>query len=545
MIGQGGMSRVYDVVHVELEKRFVLKVLSHELVRRSDLVARLRTEWRALGQLEHPNIVNVTDAGTTPQGVPFYVMERLEGETLSARLRRERRLALGTAVDVVLGVLDGLGAAHQIGIVHRDVKPANVFLTTGGGVKLLDFGIAKLLRPSDPSVTSRGMAIGTPRYMSPEQARGEHVDGRADLYAAGLLLFEMLAGRGPFDQLSEPQELLLAHMVQVPPKLRTVVPGVPAEVDELVASMLAKDPRARPATARVVADVLRETAPGTAVEASAAGLSTLRDQGTLLRYSAPMLPAMAEGDATQPDATDGALTVVERDPTTLRALGAQGAEREATTWRRPLGPSAPLGLTDTVVMAAAPGQNLETARLPLAPVAGGLATDPTVRLGDLEPIRPQVAELDDTRTQVPAPDSVSATPPPVVPVVGPKPTPKRATFARWAGLAAVAAMSFAVAVTSLVLVRMRWSDAAGTQPAAVSSVPVVAAAEPLPEPLPLPSEAPPAASASTPAPAVIEEPRPPEHKPQRTRPAMASDIDLDAPGPIARPGGRRLPRSTR
>jgi hypothetical protein len=198
------------------------------------------------------------------------------------------------------------------------------------------------------------------------------------------------------------------------------------------------------------------------------------------------------------------------------------------------------------VMVARPGQALETVRLPLAAIAGGLANDPTVRLGDLEPIRPEMAGLDDTRTQVPAPDSVSATPPPVVPVVGEKPAPKSAIFARWAGLVAVAAMSFAVAVTSLMLVRMRWSDSAGTQPAGVGSVAEVAAAEPVPEPLPLPSGTPPAASVTaTSEPAETEAPRPSEPKPQRRRAAIAPDIDPDAPGPVARPGGRKLPRAGR
>ena len=135
LIGAGGMGRVYEVEHIELGKRFVLKALLRELSRRDDLVARIRNEWRALARLEHPNIVNVTDAGTSDNGVPFYVMERLEGETLAALLHRQRRLLPQHALAIAAGILEGLHAAHQIGVVHRDVKPPNIFLTTPTTVK--------------------------------------------------------------------------------------------------------------------------------------------------------------------------------------------------------------------------------------------------------------------------------------------------------------------------------------------------------------------------------------------------------------------------
>ena len=161
LIGSGGMGRVYEVEHVELGKRFVLKALQRELARRQDLVARLRNEWRALARLEHPNIVSVTDAGTSDNGVPFYVMERLEGETLSQLLHRQRRVLPQQALAITAGILEGLHAAHQIGVVHRDVKPPNIFLT-GAAVKVLDFGIAKIKDAKDV-ITARGIAVCTPR----------------------------------------------------------------------------------------------------------------------------------------------------------------------------------------------------------------------------------------------------------------------------------------------------------------------------------------------------------------------------------------------
>ena len=259
LIGVGGMGSVYEVEHIELGKRFVLKALLRELSRREDLVQRLRNEWRALARLQHASIVNVTDAGTSGGGVPFYVMERLDGDTLAAFLRQKRRLHVLDAVNIAAAVLEALSAAHEIGIIHRDVKPANVFIVNGGGVKLLDFGIAKIADVTSV-VTARGLAVGTPRYMSPEQARGESVDGRSDVYASALILFEMIAGVGPFDDLRDANELLLAHMAREAPPLSSLVSGVSPELERILADMLAKDCRQRPAHARDAAEQLRRFA---------------------------------------------------------------------------------------------------------------------------------------------------------------------------------------------------------------------------------------------------------------------------------------------
>ena len=259
LIGVGGMGSVYEVEHTELGKRFVLKALLRELARRDDLAQRLRNEWRALARLQHANIVNVTDAGTSGGGVPYYVMERLDGDTLAGVLRKKRRLHVLEAVHVSACVLDALSAAHDIGVIHRDVKPANVFIVNGGVVKLLDFGIAKIADVTSV-VTARGLAVGTPRYMSPEQARGERVDGRSDIYATALMLFEMIAGVGPFDDARDANELLLAHLAREAPPLSSLVMGVSPELERIVARMLSKDLRARPTHARDGAQLLRDFA---------------------------------------------------------------------------------------------------------------------------------------------------------------------------------------------------------------------------------------------------------------------------------------------
>ena len=233
-LGSGGMGSVYLVEHTELGKEFVLKALFRELAGRKDLVARLRQEWRSLARLNHPNIVNVTDAGTSDNGAPFYVMERVAGETLGQLLEREHALSVPRAIGIAAAVLDGLSAAHEIGI-----------------------GVAKLADQSAEVITARGVAIGTPRYMSPEQARGQAVDARTDLYAVGLVLFESIAGEGPFDAARDANELLIAHLSKPVPRLSSFHRGVSAELDDIVMSLLAKDPNARPKTARDVAAVGR------------------------------------------------------------------------------------------------------------------------------------------------------------------------------------------------------------------------------------------------------------------------------------------------
>jgi eukaryotic-like serine/threonine-protein kinase len=268
LIGVGGMGSVYEVEHTELGKRFVLKMLLNQHAPREDLVARLRNEQRALGRLEHPNIVAVTDAGVTASNAPYFVMQRLDGETLAARLSRTGFLPIREAIETAAAVLDGLAAAHQIGVVHRDIKPQNIFIAAAKNEpKILDFGVAKVA--DKHGITERGVAIGTPRYMSPEQASGEPLDGRSDLYSVGLVLFECIVGRGPFDDARDANELLLAHLSRTPPPLSACVGGVSAELDAFVASLLAKAPDERPKAAGDAAAGLRtllaaypEQAPG-------------------------------------------------------------------------------------------------------------------------------------------------------------------------------------------------------------------------------------------------------------------------------------------
>lgn len=475
LIGVGGMGSVYEVEHVELGKRFVLKALLRELSRREDLVQRMRNEWRALARLQHDNIVNVTDAGTSGSGVPFYVMERLEGDTLAALLRQKRRLHVLEAVHIAASVLEALSAAHEIGIIHRDVKPANVFIVQGGLVKLLDFGIAKIADATSV-VTARGLAVGTPRYMSPEQARGDRVDGRSDLYGAALLLFEMIAGVGPFDDARDSNELLLAHMAREAPPLSSLVMGVSPELERLLAGMLAKDCRQRPATARIAAERLREfavrqrSAPATDAPTAEAGygVQTVSNAPVL---GVPRVHSVVDGMLSQDALTQRMglprdTTHVTLATNTGDSFSISGAPN--TTFVSPPAFDGSTTLPMTTLVARKPGSSiLPPAFAPTEPGSSPERPERTELLGEFP--RPVAAEPGETRTQVPLPERArpaSLTPPPVVDTGRTEPgTAERGQkVGRWLGL--LAAGLGLLLVTGLVLRRASIASEGTASPAA-------------------------------------------------------------------------------
>ncbi|HEU4535155.1 MAG TPA: protein kinase, partial [Polyangiaceae bacterium] len=225
LLGRGGFGEVFEVEHVHLTRRFAVKVLSGAHAGRGDLVERLKREARALARLHpHPNLVEAIDLRQSSDGRAFLVMERLQGRTLGQSLRVGRPVPSGPAADVMRQLLRALGAAHRLGLVHRDVKPSNVFLCEGGLVKLLDFGIVKVLSDEGGVKTTPGSAIGTPGYMAPEYIDGAAPDARSDVYGAGVVFWEMLAARPAFAlRAGEGAHELLA---------RVLTDGVPALEDE-------------------------------------------------------------------------------------------------------------------------------------------------------------------------------------------------------------------------------------------------------------------------------------------------------------------------
>jgi serine/threonine-protein kinase len=266
VIAEGGMGVVYDAQHTMIGRRVALKALARRFAEDMVAVTRFRNEARAAGALGHPNIVEVSDFGTLPDGSPYLVMERLEGETLGQRLRRDSRVAPTEAQQIVAQILSALAATHARDILHRDLKPENIFLSTRPGlpplVKILDFGISKQLNGpmDDPSkqLTRAGFVMGTPGYMAPEQARGErNLDGRVDLYAVGVLAYEMLSGRLAYSA-KNPAALVTEMRNNPPPPLRTLRREVSDEFEMFVHTLMALDKRQRFESATVALHVIMD-----------------------------------------------------------------------------------------------------------------------------------------------------------------------------------------------------------------------------------------------------------------------------------------------
>jgi eukaryotic-like serine/threonine-protein kinase len=257
-LGQGGMGRVYSAVHPVIAKRAAIKVLHPELSVNKDAIARFVQEARAVNEIGHPNIVDIFAFGALPDGRNYFVMEWLRGESLRERIKRGP-----LPVTEALGILDtitmALGAAHEHGIVHRDLKPDNVFLVDVKGerplVKLLDFGIAKLTRKQGLHRTQTGNLLGTPAYMSPEQARNQDVDHRTDIYALAAMTFELLTGHTVFEA-SYAADMIAKQLYEPPRSATALNPALPP-IDELLAAMLAKDPAQRPTLEHVRAELRR------------------------------------------------------------------------------------------------------------------------------------------------------------------------------------------------------------------------------------------------------------------------------------------------
>ena len=263
ILGEGGMGRIYQVRHAALDRAFAMKVLRPELAREADLAARFILEAKATASVKHPNVVQITDFGHLPDGVPFFVMELLVGHTLGEVIKAGGPISAARAVRILRKVAGALAAAHAAGVVHRDLKPDNVFLvggardliapgdperarslalvSYGADVRVVDFGAAKIVGSS--RVTRAGVVFGTPHYMSPEQASGQGVDHRADIYSLGVIMYEMFTGRVPFEA-DTYMGVLTQHMfVQpVPPSQAPDASNELGPLEEITLKCLEKKP---------------------------------------------------------------------------------------------------------------------------------------------------------------------------------------------------------------------------------------------------------------------------------------------------------------
>ncbi|MEO8875336.1 MAG: protein kinase [Polyangiaceae bacterium] len=300
-IGEGGMGTVYKVRHVTLGRHFAMKVLRRDMAR-EELAQRFIREAKAAASVHHPGVVEITDFGRLPDKRPYFVMELLEGTSLISMMQGSRKIEIELASAITAKIARAVGAAHAMGIVHRDLKPENVFVREPRvgmvDVKVVDFGAAMVIGAS--RITKTGIVYGTPHYMSPEQAAGQEIDHRADIYSLGVLFFEMVVGTVPFEA-DTYMEVLRKHLVETPPKPSARATGVPKEIDKVILRSLSKKAEDRYLTMESFADAIEKAAarPGIFSDKNSSNgdrdsYATSRDSNRLvsLRESGPSTTAM-------------------------------------------------------------------------------------------------------------------------------------------------------------------------------------------------------------------------------------------------------------
>jgi serine/threonine-protein kinase len=313
VIGHGGMGVVYRGVDRMMKRPIAVKLIrAIDGIELDDEVAgRFLREAKNTARVQHPHIVQVFDLGRTDEGALYLVMELLEGESLSARMRKDTSMDPAAAIHIARQICEALEVAHTAGVIHRDLKPANVQLLRRGGddsfVKVLDFGVAKSYSPDQQTqLTQLGMLVGTVDYMAPEQIMGKAVDGRADIYSLGIVLYKMLAGRAPFPDNGVPA-LIHAHLNTLPAPLIEVAPGVPNALDRVILRCLAKDPDHRYESMAELGRALGDAVPDEA-ELDFSDASTI-PKGTKPRFGAPILeeddnPTLARPSPAAPEEPD-------------------------------------------------------------------------------------------------------------------------------------------------------------------------------------------------------------------------------------------------
>ena len=525
-LGGGGMATVYDVVDTSVDRAFVLKVLHPQLGDNEDLARRLLKEARILGRLHHTNIVEVITAGVTEDDLhlPYYVMEKLNGQSIRVILEKKGQIDLPHAVHIAIDLLDALDHAHDAGVIHRDVKPDNIVLHKTPAnltvTKLLDFGIVSVLDGGKRETAGR--FLGTLRYAAPEQLQGKDPTRKMDVYCAALVLYEMAAGRGPFDDLRDSTAIARAHIDRKAPRVSQFV-VVPDELDRLLAAALDKDPEKRPRDAYSFAASLRNLK--RTLGPSPDGFESLGSKSTALA-ALDLRPQPAAAVVEVQQAAPGGQYVVSPGPPV-----AVPVPEPRTTMR---GMSAPPG--------AAPSQAITT-KGELESVDRGAATNTSAE----PPPTPPVGST--LRISAPAPVEIDAPilwPPEKPPAQSDEaqirsiPVASPAQSSRVVVIALTTVVGLGLATSALLL--LRHASDQGTAPAAAASVvapppqpePVVTVpaptiAPPALEDIPAPSTSPSASASAVSAP--TGKPPPPKPKAIETSKPSATSAPVPAPRP--------------
>ncbi|MBN6050368.1 Stk1 family PASTA domain-containing Ser/Thr kinase [Nonomuraea sp. RK-328] len=297
VVGRGGMAEVYRARDIRLDRIVAIKTLRSDLARDHTFQARFRREAQSAASLNHPAVVAVYDTGedvTDGTPVPYIVMEYVDGRTLRDLLRADRRLMPERASELVDGILRALDYSHRGGIVHRDIKPANVMITRAGDVKVMDFGIARAMADSAATMTQTAQVIGTAQYLSPEQARGERVDARSDIYSTGCVLYELLTGQPPFTG-DSPVAIAYQHVREEPIPPSQIDPEIPQWADAIVLKAMAKDPAHRYQSASEMRADIQRAMTGMPVDAQTMAMNNTYAPQTRMMTSTQA----AAGPATQ------------------------------------------------------------------------------------------------------------------------------------------------------------------------------------------------------------------------------------------------------
>jgi serine/threonine-protein kinase len=506
-VGSGGMGGVYEVEHVRLKKRYIAKTLHADMRGRQDLLKRMEREAQALARIAHPNIVQVHHLDITTDGIPYFIMDKLVGVDLRRLIRSGKPIELEVALGLIIDVLEALGHAHAEGIIHRDIKPENIFLAQSGPetvTKLLDFGIAHV-RDDDRLTGNR--FIGTWQYASPEQVKGLPVLEQSDIYSTACVLYELIAKRGPFDDMRDPIAIGNARCQMPAPRLSRYA-NVPIELEAAIAGALAMEPNKRPATATAFAAQLfrikQRIKRGTIAEVTAT-----REE---LPAAVQKISAPASTRRVDDKTAEGMPAPTLADETLMDAPGALSATAELPASQVPMA-TAPQALSQTAPMMSKPAS---TPRMPGAPeppphvatrMGLGEEEDPLAalrraptRTSDLpayfatealeDPPNPNAAERPARTTNAPASHTVGE---PTRPGLGG--TAKAAIAGVFAGL---------VIVGGFTVYQIKKSPASATSspPQAVtsfsSSASATATATAPPTPTPTPTSTPTSTSTSTP-----------------------------------------------